>query len=173
MEPNKTSAALNVAVAAAREAGKLITQSIGQLDRITVSKKDNHELVSEIDLRAEQHIIELLDQSYPEFNVLSEESGDLGRESGCCWVIDPIDGTHNFLHGHPHCAISIALKVDNEVVAAVIYDAIRNELFTARKGAGAQLDERRIRVFTSQQVSGQSAVYRFSKPRPTKHQALA
>jgi len=146
MEPNKTSAALNVAVAAAREAGKLITQSIGQLDRITVSKKDNHELVSEIDLRAEQHIIELLDQSYPEFNVLSEESGDLGRESGCCWVIDPIDGTHNFLHGHPHCAISIALKVDNEVVAAVIYDAIRNELFTARKGAGAQLDERRIRV---------------------------
>lgn len=153
MEPNQTSAAMNIAVAAAREAGSLITQSIGQLEQVKVTQKSRLELVSEIDVMAEKVIIQELDQAYPEFNVLGEECGDLGRQSDYCWVIDPIDGTHNFLHGHPHCAISIALKEKNEVVVAVIYDAIRNELFTARKGSGAQLDGRRIRVSETSKLS--------------------
>lgn len=146
MESNQTAGALNVAVAAALEAGKAITQNITQLDRIKVTKKSRTELVSEVDLLAEQTIINMLDEAYPDFNVISEEAGDLGRDSEFCWVIDPMDGTHNFLHGHPHCCVSIALRHKHEIIAAVVYDALRNELFTARKGAGAQLDGRRIRV---------------------------
>ena len=153
MEPNQTSAALNIAVAAAREAGKLITQSIDQLDKVKVTQKSRLELVTEIDVMAEKVIINELDQAYPEFNVIGEECGDLGRQSDCCWIIDPIDGTHNFMHGHPHCAVSIALKSKNEIVVAVVYDAIRNELFTARKGSGAQLDGRRIRVSSNTKLS--------------------
>lgn len=146
MEPKQTSGALNVAINAALEAGKLIANSITQLDRIKVTKKARSELVSEIDIMAEQQIIEMLDEHYSEFNVLAEESGDLGRDSEYCWIIDPLDGTHNFLHGHPHCAVSIALRNKEDVLLGVIYDPLRNELFTARKGGGAQLDNRRIRV---------------------------
>jgi len=157
MESNLIAGALNVATAAALEAGKLITQNITQLDRIQVTKKvgtkSRTELVSEIDLMAERTIIEFLDSSYPEFNVLSEEAGDLGRDSEYCWVIDPMDGTHNFLHGHPHCCVSIALKFQGEAVVAVVYDALRNELFTARKGGGAQLEGRRIRVSENSRLS--------------------
>lgn len=150
MESNQSVGALNVAVAAALEAGKLITQHIVQLDRVQVSNKGGSnnrvELVSEVDLMAERTIIEYLDASYPAYNIESEEAGDLGRDSEYCWIIDPMDGTHNFLHGHPHCCVSIALKHQDEIIAGVVYDALRNELFTARKGAGAQLDGRRIRV---------------------------
>ena len=157
MESNLLAGALNVATAAALEAGKLITQNITQLDRVKVTKKvgtrSRTELVSEIDLMAERTIIEFLDSSYPEFNVLSEEAGDLGRDSEYCWVIDPMDGTHNFLHGHPHCCVSIALKFQGEAVIAVVYDALRNELFTAKKGGGAQLEGRRIRVSDNNRLS--------------------
>ena len=161
MDSNQTNGALNVAVAAALEAGKIISQNITQLDRIQVHEKvgkqaagnNRAELVSEIDLMAERAIIEHLDSSYPEFNVLSEEAGNLGRDSDFCWIIDPLDGTHNFLHGHPHCCVSIALKYKKEVIVGVIYDALRNELFTARKGAGAQLDGRRIRVSGTSRLS--------------------
>ena len=135
MESNLIAGALNVATAAALEAGKLITQNITQLDRVKVTKKvgtrSRTELVSEIDLMAERTIIEFLDSSYPEFNVVSEEAGDLGRDSEYCWVIDPMDGTHNFLHGHPHCCVSIALKFQNEAVVAVVYDALRCLLYTS------------------------------------------
>ncbi|MCL4159069.1 UNVERIFIED_CONTAM: hypothetical protein GTU68_056082 [Idotea baltica] len=144
---------MNVAVVAAREAGKCITQSIDQLDQVQVEQKNRLELVSEIDVIAEKLIIAELDRGYPEFNIVGEECGDLGRDSEYCWIIDPIDGTHNFLHGHPHCAVSIALKYKNEVTVAVIFDAIRNELFTARKGRGAQLDGRRMRVSTVTKLS--------------------
>jgi len=157
MESNQTAGALNVAVAAALEAGKIITQNITQLDRVKVSKKTSGksrcELVSEVDLLAERTLIHLLETSYPEYNIVSEEAGDLGRESEYCWVIDPLDGTHNFLHGHPHCCISIALLHKDEILAGVVYDALRNELFSARKGAGAQLDGRRIRVSETSKLS--------------------
>ncbi len=153
MDPKQTSGALNVAVNAALEAGKQIAQSIAKLDRIKVSKKNANELVSEVDVLAEQQIVAMLDEAYPEFNILAEESGDAGRESDYQWVIDPLDGTHNFLHGHPHCAVSIALRSNQETLVGVIYDPLRNELFTARKGAGAQLDNRRIRVAETSRLS--------------------
>lgn len=153
MDPKQTSGALNVAVNAALEAGKFIAQSITQLDRIKVTQKSRTELVSEIDVLAEQKIIEILDESYPEFDILAEESGKTERGQEFCWVIDPLDGTHNFLHGHPHCAVSIALRNAKDILLAVVYDPLRNELFTARKGAGAQLDGRRIRVSQTSRLS--------------------
>ena len=150
MDSKQTSGALNVAQAAALEAGKIIAQNISQLDRIKITRKSRHELVSEIDVQAEQAAIFVLEAAYPEFNVLAEESGDKGRTSDFCWIIDPLDGTHNFLHGHPHCCVSIALRHStengSEIIVAAVYDAIRNELFTARKGGGAQMDGRRMRV---------------------------
>jgi len=99
MENFQTSGALNVAADAAIEAGKVISQSITQLDRIKVNRKNRNELVTEIDIVAEQKIIAHLEAAYPEFNVLAEESGDLGRESDYCWIVDPMDGTLNFTHG--------------------------------------------------------------------------
>ncbi|NNC99459.1 MAG: inositol monophosphatase, partial [Gammaproteobacteria bacterium] len=153
MDSNQTSGALNVAVNAALEAGKAIAQSITQLDRIKISRKSRTEMVTEVDLFAEQTIIRMLDDSYPDFNILAEESGNLGRESEFCWIIDPLDGTQNFVHGHPHCAVSIALKYKNEIIVGVVYDALRNELFSARKGGGAQLDGRRIRVSDTNRLS--------------------
>lgn len=157
MDAKDTSGALNVAITAARDAGKIIAQNISLLDRIKVTKKSNSnnrvELVSEIDLQAERVIIEQLKHAYADFNVIGEESGDAGLKSDYTWMIDPLDGTHNFLHGHPHCCVSIALLYKNQAVAAVVYDPFRNELFTARKGAGAQLDGRRIRVSESTRLS--------------------
>jgi myo-inositol-1(or 4)-monophosphatase len=153
MESNQTSGALNVASNAAIETGKLIVQSISKLDRIKITKKSRTEMVTEVDIVAEQAIIGMLDEAYPEYNIIAEESGDMGRKSDFCWIIDPIDGTHNFMHGHPHCAVSIALRHKDEIVAAVVYDPFRNELFSARKGAGAQLDGRRIRVSNTSRLS--------------------
>ncbi len=150
MDSQQTSGALNVASAAAIEAGKYIAQSISKLDRIKVTRTGRNQVVSEIDVQAEQTIIYHLEAAYPEFNVIGEESGDKRRESPFSWIIDPLNGTHNFLHGHPHCCVSIALQhttpEKSQIVLAVVYDALRNELFSARKGAGAQLDGRRIRV---------------------------
>ena len=157
MESNQIAGALNVATTAAREAGKLIAQNITQLDRIKVTKKTNTssrtELVSEIDLQAERTVIYHLESAHPDYNIISEEAGDQGRDSDFTWVVDPLDGTHNFLHGHPHCCVSIALLYKGEPVAAVVYDPLRNELFTARKGGGAQLDGRRIRVSETSRLS--------------------
>ncbi|MDG1905181.1 MAG: inositol monophosphatase family protein [Arenicella sp.] len=146
MEPNLIAGALNVATNAALEAGRTISQNITQLDRVKVNKKSTYEMVSEVDIRAEADIIEILDAAYPKFNILSEESGKTDRQSDVSWIIDPMDGTHNFLHGHPQCAVSIALVEGSTVLLAVVYDPLRNELFTARKGGGAKLDGRRMRV---------------------------
>ena len=153
MDSKQTSGALTVASNAALEAGKTIAQSITLLDRIKVTKKSRTEMVSEIDLLAEQQIITILNQSYPEFNIIGEESGEIDRGSEFCWIIDPLDGTHNFLHGHPHCAVSIALRFQDEIIVGVVYDPFRNELFSARKGGGAQLDGRRIRVSETSKLS--------------------
>jgi len=136
MESNLTAAALNVATAAALEAGKVFSQNIIQLDRVKVNTKAGNrnrvELVSEIALIAERTIIEYLDSSYPDFNVVSEKAGNLGRKSEFCWLIDALNGADNYSHSHPHGCVSIALTHQNEPVIAVVYDALRNELFSAR-----------------------------------------
>jgi myo-inositol-1(or 4)-monophosphatase len=136
---------LNTAVKAARRAGTIINRASNDLERLTVRTKQDNDFVSEVDHAAEQAIIEVLLGAYPKHAILAEESGVTG-ESEFQWIIDPLDGTTNFLHGFPQYSISIALLHKGQLDQAVIYDPVRNELFTASKGAGAFLNDRRIRV---------------------------
>jgi myo-inositol-1(or 4)-monophosphatase len=136
---------LNTAVKAARRAGNIINRAAQNLDIITVSEKAANDFVSDVDRQAEQAIIRILHDAYPKHAILAEESGATG-ESEYRWIIDPLDGTTNFLHGFPQYAVSIALAQRGTVVQAVIYDPVRNDLFTASRGGGAYLNDHRIRV---------------------------
>jgi myo-inositol-1(or 4)-monophosphatase len=136
---------LNTAVKAARRAATIINRASNDLDSLTVRAKQDNDFVSEVDHAAEQAIIDTLLTAYPQHAILAEESGQAG-DSEFQWIIDPLDGTTNFLHGFPQYAISIALVVKGQLDQAVVYDPTRNELFTASKGAGAFLNDRRIRV---------------------------
>ena len=136
---------LNMAVKAARSAGNIIMRHLNQLDRLTVESKGRKDYVSEVDRMAENEIIRILRAAYPGHGYLAEETGaQTGDEY--VWVIDPLDGTTNFLHGFPQFAVSIALKHKDRLEQAVVFDPTRNELFTASRGNGAQLNDRRIRV---------------------------
>jgi len=137
---------LNIAVRAARRAGTIITRSLHRLDEIQVDRKGHQDFVTQIDREAEAAIIDTLLTAYPDHAILAEESGARGSNKEFEWIIDPLDGTTNFIHGYPQFAVSIALKVNNALDQAVIYDPTRDELFTASKGVGAQLDNRKIRV---------------------------
>lgn len=137
--------ALNIAIKAARRAGSIINRATLDLDLVKVSAKRHNDFVTEVDKAAEAAIIEILREAYPEHAILAEESGASG-ESENTWIIDPLDGTTNFIHGFPQFAVSIALAHNGVVTQAVVYDPTRNELFTASKGRGAFLNDRRIRV---------------------------
>jgi myo-inositol-1(or 4)-monophosphatase len=139
---------LNTAVKAARRAGSIINRASLDLDLIRVSTKGRHDYVTEVDRAAEAAIIDVLHSAYPDHAFLAEESGASapGTEPDYLWIIDPLDGTTNFVHGFPQYAVSIALKHRGQIMQAVIYDPTRNELFTASRGRGAFLNDRRIRV---------------------------
>ena len=136
---------LNMAVRAARRGASVITRNVERLDTLNVSLKGRRDYVSNVDREAEVAIIETLRTAYPDHQFLAEESGGSGA-SDFVWIIDPLDGTTNFLHGYPQVAISIALEVRGEIQQAVVYDALRDELFTASRGGGALLNNRRLRV---------------------------
>ncbi len=141
--------ALNIAIKAARRASQIINRASLDLGLIKVHSKQPNDFVTEVDRAAEAAIIEVLKDAYPSYGILAEESGQTpaqGRESEYQWIVDPLDGTTNFIHGFPQYAISIALAKGDQVEQAVVYDPNRNELFTASKGGGAFLNERRIRV---------------------------
>ena len=137
---------VNIAVRAARAAGDIIVRSMDKIDRLTITSKRNNDFVSEVDRKAEEAIIDILRQSYPEYGILAEESGVQGEDAEFQWIIDPLDGTTNYLHGFPQFAVSIALKQKDRIIAGVIYDPVAQELFTASKGDGAQLNGKKIRV---------------------------
>lgn len=136
---------LNTAVKAARRAASIVTRASNNLDVIKVERKQQNDFVSEVDRAAEQVIVETLLEAYPTHSILAEESGARG-DSEFQWIIDPLDGTTNFLHGFPQYAISIALRHNGVVTQGVIYDPVSNNLFTATRGVGAFLNDRRIRV---------------------------
>ncbi len=142
--------ALNIAIKAARRAGQIINRASNDIDLLKVAAKQPNDFVTEVDRAAEAAIIEMLQEAYPAYGILAEESGQsAGRGAGSSdfqWIIDPLDGTTNFIHGLPQYAVSIALAKNGVVEQAVVFDPNRNELFTASKGAGAFLNERRIRV---------------------------
>lgn len=141
-------ALLNVAVMAARRGGDNLVRSLAKLDKLKVEQKGRNDFVSEADRNAERAVIDVILKHYPDHAILAEESGQHG-ESDYVWVIDPLDGTTNFLHGFPVFCVSIALLHKGRPEHAAVYDPLRQELFTASRGAGAQLDGRRIRVSQS------------------------
>ena len=137
---------LNIAVKAARRAASVINRASTQLDLLTVQSKSPNDFVTEVDRAAEQAIIEVLRDAFPGHGILAEESGESGPESEFTWIIDPLDGTTNFIHGMPQYAVSIAQTKNGVLEHAVVYDPNTNEMFTASRGAGAFLNDRRIRV---------------------------
>ena len=137
---------LNTAVKAARKAGTLIHRASFDIDKLNVRRKRQNDFVSEVDEAAEEAIISILREAYPSHGILAEESGKQRADAEYVWVIDPLDGTTNFLHGFPQYCISIGLLHKGKPTQAVVYDPNRNELFTASKGVGAYLNDRRIRV---------------------------
>jgi len=146
---------LNIAVKAARRAGGIINRATQNLDLLHVSRKAHSDFVSEVDNTAEDAIINVLLEAYPNHSILAEESGARGdpSKSEYQWIIDPLDGTTNFLHGFPQYAVSIALKHRGVLTQAVVYDPSGNELFTASRGRGAYLNDHRLRVSKRNQLS--------------------
>lgn len=137
---------LNIAVKAARRAATVINRASTQIDLLTVETKTPNDFVTEVDRAAEKAIIDVLREAYPGHGILAEESGESGADSEFVWIIDPLDGTTNFIHGFPQYAISIALTKNGVLEHGVVYDPTRNELYTASRGGGAYLNDRRIRV---------------------------
>lgn len=136
---------LNTAVKAARRAGNIVLRNADRIERLTIETKGHNDFVTEVDRLAESEIIDILRRAYPDHAILAEETGNHAGDD-YCWIIDPLDGTTNFLHGYPHYAVSIALQHKGRLEQAVIFDPHRNELFTASRGQGAHLNDRRIRV---------------------------
>jgi myo-inositol-1(or 4)-monophosphatase len=136
---------LNTAVKAARKAGSIINRASLDLDLVRVGNKGRSDFVTEVDHAAEHAILDILRKAYPDHAVLAEESGASGK-SEYTWIIDPLDGTTNFIHGFPQYAVSIALQHRGNITQAVVYDPTRNELFTASRGRGAFVNDRRLRV---------------------------
>jgi len=138
-------AMLNVAVMAARKGGDTLIRNLNKLDKLNVEKKGHNDFVSDADRAAEQAVIGTIQRHYPEHAILAEESGQQG-DSDYVWVIDPLDGTTNYLHGFPVFSVSVGLMCKGRVEHGAVYDPLRQELFTASRGQGAQLDGRKIRV---------------------------
>ena len=136
---------LNIAIRAARAGGAVIVRHVDRLDIVKVAEKARNDFVSDVDRMAEEIIVDTILRSYPQHEILAEESGAAGS-SEFQWVIDPLDGTTNFLHGLPHYCVSVALLHRGKLDQAVVFDPISQELFTATRGAGAQLDNKRIRA---------------------------
>ncbi len=141
------SANLNVMIKACEKASKILIRDFGEIEKLQVSEKGPSDFVTNSDLKTEKIIIEELSKGRPDYSIISEESGvKNNKDSKNTWIIDPIDGTINFLHGVPHFATSMALKHNNEIVSGLIFDPIKNEMFYAEKNNGAYLNNKRIRV---------------------------
>ena len=146
---------LNVAVKAARAAGAIINRAALDVESVRISQKQVNDFVTEVDHASEQTIIETLLTAYPGHGILAEETGSThgAKDSEFVWIIDPLDGTTNFIHGFPVYCVSIALAVKGKVEQAVVYDPSRNDLFTATKGRGTYLNDRRLRVSKRTQLT--------------------
>lgn len=137
---------LNIATKAARAAGNIIVRALDRLDTLKFTEKRHKDFVTEIDTQAEKAIIDIIRKNFPSHGILAEESGRSPEEHDVLWIIDPLDGTHNFLHGLPHFAVSIAVQYKGRIEHGLIYDPIRHEFFTASRGGCAQLNNRRLRL---------------------------
>ncbi len=150
---NSISANLNIMIKACEKVSKILIRDFGEVEKLQVSKKGPNDFVTNSDLKAEKIIIEELKKAKPNYSIISEENGiENNKDKKNTWLIDPIDGTINFLHGIPHFAISIALKSDKEIISGIIFDPIKNEMFYAEKNNGAYLNNKRIRVSKKNEI---------------------
>ena len=150
---NSISANLNIMIKASEKASKILIRDFGEIEKLQVSKKGPNDFVTTSDLKTEKIIIEELRKAKPNYSIISEESGiEDNKDKKNTWIIDPIDGTVNFLHGVPHFAISIALKSNNEIISGLIFDPIKNEMFYAEKDNGAFFNNHRIRVSKKNEI---------------------
>lgn len=157
---------VNIAVNAARAAGNIIIRAQDRLDTIKVSKKQPNDYVTDIDQQVEQEIIKIIRKAHPNHAVIGEESGESsGSNDEYTWIIDPIDGTRNFIHGFPQFAVSIAIRRKGKIEHGVIYDPVRQELFSASKGKGARLNDHRMRVSTCNKLEESLLGTGFPSPR--------
>ncbi len=148
------SANLNIMIKASEKASKILIRDFGELEKLQVSKKGPQDFVTNADIKAEKIIIEELKKARPNYSLISEENGvEKNKDQSNFWIIDPIDGTTNFLHGVPHFAISIALQSNNEIVCGLIFDPIKDELFYAEKNNGAYFNNQRIRVSKKREIN--------------------
>jgi myo-inositol-1(or 4)-monophosphatase len=148
------SANLNIMIKAAEKASRALIRDFGEIEKLQVSIKGPSDFVSNADLKAEKIIIEELKKARPNYSIISEEDGsESNKDKKNIWIIDPIDGTTNFLHGIPHFAISIALKSENEIVSGLIYDPIKDEMFYGEKNNGAFFNNQRIRVSKKKDIN--------------------
>ena len=151
---NSISANLNIMIKASEKASKILIRDFGEIEKLQVSKKGPADFVTNSDLKTEKIIIEELKKAKPNYSIISEENGiENNKDKKNTWIIDPIDGTVNFLHGVPHFAISIALKSNNEIISGVIFDPIKNEMFYAEKNNGAYFNNQRIRVSKKNEIN--------------------
>ena len=141
-----SSANINVMIKACRKASKTLIRDFGEIENLQVSVKGPGDFVTASDKKVEKILIEELQKARPNYSILSEEIGKISNDEAYKWIIDPIDGTANFLHGIPHFAISIGLEQDGEIICGIIYDPIKDEMFVAEKGNGSYLNNQRIRV---------------------------
>jgi len=140
------SANINVMVKACRKASKTLIRDFGEIENLQVSVKGPGDFVTASDKKVEKILIEELQKARPDYSILSEEIGEINNDKSFKWIIDPIDGTSNFLHGIPHFAISVGLEHNDEIICGIIYDPIKDEMFVAEKGNGSYLNNQRIRV---------------------------
>ncbi|ADN76965.1 inositol monophosphatase [Ferrimonas balearica DSM 9799] len=146
---------LNIAVRAARNAGNVIARAFEDLDKVEAEQKGLNDFVTNVDRDAERAIVATIQKAYPKHTIIGEECGTItGEHDEFQWIIDPLDGTTNFMKGIPHFAVSIALQIKGKIEHGVIYDPIRNELFSASRGAGVQLNGYRIRVANKRDLKG-------------------
>ncbi|MCX7116978.1 MAG: inositol monophosphatase family protein [Legionellales bacterium] len=144
---------LNIAINAARLAGDIIVRHMDHLDRIKITAKPNEGYFSEVDIKAEQAIIQTILKAHPDHGIMAEESGIQNGDAETVWIIDPLDGTSNYLHGFPCFSVSIAVRVKNRIEHGVVLDPLRHECFMASRGRGARLNDRRLRVSKQIQLS--------------------
>ncbi|MEO1273978.1 MAG: inositol monophosphatase family protein [Pseudomonadota bacterium] len=162
MSPN-----LNVMIRAARKAGRQLVRDFGEVENLQVSMKGAGDFVSNADRKAEQTIRDMLMEARPNYGWLGEESEPVdGKDPTRRWIVDPLDGTTNFLHGVPHWAVSIGLEHRGKMAAGVVYDPVKDEMFVAEEGAGAWLNDRRLRVSARRELSG--AIFATGLPFGTK-----
>ena len=151
---NSISPNLNIMIKASQKASKNLIRDFGELEKLQVSVKGPSDFVSNADTKTEKIIIEELSKAKKNYSIISEEDGSkINQDTDNVWIIDPIDGTTNFLHGVPHFAISIALKTNNEIVSGLIYDPIKDEMFYAEKNSGAFFNNHRIRVSNKKEIN--------------------